>query len=164
MTGRGRKIPAKVDLRAEFRSRSPAFGRAFGPPSILGFGRSSITTARRGLPDTGPGRTKDKTMRHRVGGRKLGRTSTHRQAMFRNMAAALIKHEQITTTLPKAKELRPGVGKPITLGKKGGMANPPRAHAQWRDDAMVAKLFGPLGERYRARAGGYCRVLRAGVR
>ncbi len=83
-------------------------------------------------------------MRHGVAGRKLGVTSSHRQAMFRNMAAALIKHEQITTTLPKAKELRPVAEKLITLGKKGGLANQRLAHAQLRDDAMVAKLFGPL--------------------
>jgi large subunit ribosomal protein L17 len=103
-------------------------------------------------------------MRHGVAGRKLGVTSSHRQAMFRNMAVALIKHEQITTTLPKAKELRPVVEKLITLGKKGGLANQRLAHAQLRDDVIVAKLFGPLAERYRARAGGYCRVLKAGVR
>ncbi len=84
--------------------------------------------------------------------------------MFRNMAAALIKHEQITTTLPKAKELRPVAEKLITLGKKGGLANQRLAHAQLRDDAMVAKLFGPLAQRYRARSGGYCRVLKAGTR
>jgi large subunit ribosomal protein L17 len=103
-------------------------------------------------------------MRHGVAGRKLAVTSAHRQAMFRNLAAALIKHEQITTTLPKAKELRPVAEKLITLGKKGGLANQRLAYGQLRDDAMVAKLFGPLAERYRARAGGYCRVLRAGVR
>lgn len=103
-------------------------------------------------------------MRHGVAGRKLGVTSSHRQAMFRNMAVALIKHEQITTTLPKAKELRPVVEKLITLGKKGGLANQRLAHAELRDDAIVAKLFGPLAERYRARAGGYCRVLKAGMR
>ena len=103
-------------------------------------------------------------MRHGVAGRKLGVTSGHRQAMFRNLAAALIKHEQITTTLPKAKELRPVAEKLITLGKKGGLANQRLAYAQLRDDAMVAKLFGPLAERYRSRAGGYCRVLRAGTR
>ena len=103
-------------------------------------------------------------MRHGVAGRKLGVTSSHRQAMFRNMAVALIKHEQITTTLPKAKELRPVVEKLITLGKKGGLANQRLAHAQLRNDAIVAKLFGPLAERYRARSGGYCRVLKAGVR
>ena len=80
------------------------------------------------------------------------------------MAAALIKHEQITTTLPKAKELRPVAEKLITLGKKGGLANQRLAHAQLRDDAIVAKLFGALAERYRARAGGYCRVLKAGMR
>jgi large subunit ribosomal protein L17 len=84
--------------------------------------------------------------------------------MFRNMAAALIKHEQITTTLPKAKELRPVAEKLITLGKKGGMANRRLAYARLRDDTIVDKLFGALAERYRGRAGGYCRVLKAGVR
>ncbi len=103
-------------------------------------------------------------MRHGVAGRKLSVTSSHRQAMFRNMAVALLKHEQITTTLPKAKELRPVVEKLITLGKKGGQANQRLAHAQLRDDTIVAKLFGPLADRYKARAGGYCRVLKAGVR
>ena len=103
-------------------------------------------------------------MRHGVAGRKLGVTSTHRLAMFRNMAHALLKHEQITTTLPKAKELRPVTEKLITLGKKGGLANRRLAHAQLRDDAIVGKLFGPLADRYRARAGGYTRVLRAGIR
>ena len=103
-------------------------------------------------------------MRHGVAGRKLGVTSSHRAAMFRNMAVALLKHEQITTTLPKAKELRPVAEKLITLGKKGGLANRRLAHARLRDDAIVTKLFGPLAERYRARAGGYCRVLKAGIR
>jgi large subunit ribosomal protein L17 len=103
-------------------------------------------------------------MRHGIAGRKLGVTSSHRQAMFRNMAAALIKHEQITTTLPKAKELRPVAEKLITLGKKGGMANRRLAYARLRDDAIVDKLFGALADRYRGRAGGYCRVLKAGVR
>jgi large subunit ribosomal protein L17 len=84
--------------------------------------------------------------------------------MFRNMAVALIKHEQITTTLPKAKELRPVAEKLITLGKKGGLANQRLAHARLRNDAIVAKLFGPLAERYKGRAGGYCRVLKAGTR
>ena len=84
--------------------------------------------------------------------------------MFRNMAVALLKHEQITTTLPKAKELRPVAEKLITLGKKGGLANRRLAYAQLRDDKIVDKLFGALAERYRARAGGYCRVLKAGVR
>ena len=101
-------------------------------------------------------------MRHGVAGRKLSVTSSHRQAMFRNLAVALLKHEQITTTLPKAKELRPVAEKLITLGKKGGLANQRLAHAQLRDDTIVAKLFGPLAERYKARAGGYCRVLKAG--
>jgi large subunit ribosomal protein L17 len=103
-------------------------------------------------------------MRHGVAGRKLGVTSSHRQAMFRNMAVALIKHEQITTTLPKAKELRPVAEKLITLGKRGGMHARRLAYAQLRDDVIVAKLFGALAERYRTRQGGYCRVLKAGVR
>jgi len=103
-------------------------------------------------------------MRHGVAGRKLGVTSTHRLAMFRNMASALIKHEQITTTLPKAKELRPVTEKLITLGKKGGLANRRLAYAELRDDRIVNKLFSTLAERYSGRAGGYTRVLRAGVR
>ncbi|MBV9784476.1 MAG: 50S ribosomal protein L17 [Acidisphaera sp.] len=103
-------------------------------------------------------------MRHGVAGRKLNITSSHRLAMFRNMAVALIKHEQITTTLPKAKELRPVAERLITLGKRGGLHARRQAHAQLRDDIIVAKLFGSLAERYRARAGGYTRVLRAGIR
>jgi large subunit ribosomal protein L17 len=99
-----------------------------------------------------------------MAGRKLNVTSTHRQAMFRNMAVALIKHEQITTTLPKAKELRPVAEKLITLGKRGGLHARRLAHAQLRDEVIVAKLFGTLAERYRGRAGGYCRVLKAGMR
>lgn len=103
-------------------------------------------------------------MRHGVAGRKLGVTSTHRIAMFRNMAHALIKHEQITTTLPKAKELRPVAEKLITLGKRGDLHARRQASAELRDDVIVGKLFGALAERYRGRAGGYCRVLKAGVR
>jgi len=103
-------------------------------------------------------------MRHGVAGRKLGVTSTHRAAMFRNLAAALIKHEQITTTLPKAKELRPVAERLITLGKKGGLANRRLAISRLGDEGMVAKLFGPLADRYKARAGGYTRVLKAGIR
>jgi large subunit ribosomal protein L17 len=103
-------------------------------------------------------------MRHGVAGRKLGVTSSHRFAMFRNLAHALLKHEQITTTLPKAKELRPVAEKLITLGKRGGMHARRLAYAELRDDAIVAKLFGPLAERYKARSGGYTRVLKAGVR
>ncbi len=103
-------------------------------------------------------------MRHRVGGRKLGRTSSHRQAMFRNMAAALIKHEQITTTLPKAKELRPYVEKLITLAKKGGLSNRRLAHARLLDDAQLTKLFDVLAKRYQERAGGYTRIIKAGLR
>lgn len=103
-------------------------------------------------------------MRHGVSGRKLGVTSSHRQAMFRNMAVALLKHEQITTTLPKAKELRPVAEKLITLGKRGGLHARRLVHAQLRDDTIVNKLFGTLADRYRARAGGYTRVLKAGIR
>jgi large subunit ribosomal protein L17 len=99
-----------------------------------------------------------------MAGRKLNRTSTHRKAMFANMANALIKHEQIKTTLPKAKDLRPIVEKLITLGKKGSLANRRQAFAQLRDDAMVKKLFDTLGPRYGTRSGGYARVLRAGFR
>ena len=103
-------------------------------------------------------------MRHRISGRKLGRTSSHRLALFRNMAAALIKHEQITTTLPKAKELRPYVEKLITLAKKGGLSNRRLAHARLLDDAQLIKLFDTLAKRYAERAGGYTRVIKAGIR
>jgi large subunit ribosomal protein L17 len=103
-------------------------------------------------------------MRHGVAGRKLNVTSTHRLAMFRNMAVALLKHEQITTTLPKAKELRPVAERLITLGKRGGLHARRRAYAQLRDDVIVGKLFGALADRYKVRAGGYTRVLKAGVR
>ncbi len=103
-------------------------------------------------------------MRHRVGHRKLGRTSSHRTAMFRNMAAALIKHEQITTTLPKAKELRPYVEKLITLAKKGGLSNRRLAHSRLLDETQLRKLFDTLAPRYEGRAGGYCRVIKAGLR
>ncbi len=103
-------------------------------------------------------------MRHGMSGRKLNRTSSHRRAMFSNMAASLIKHEQIKTTLPKAKELRSVVDRLITLGKKGGLANRRRAFAMLRDEAMVAKLFDTIATRYATRAGGYTRVLKAGFR
>ena len=103
-------------------------------------------------------------MRHRVGGRKLQRTGSHRTAMFRNMAAALIKHEQILTTTPKAKELRPYVEKLITLAKKGGLSNRRLAHARLLDDAQLKKLFDVLAERYKDRNGGYIRVIKAGIR
>ena len=103
-------------------------------------------------------------MRHGVAGRKLGVTSSHRLAMFRNMAVALIKHEQITTTLPKAKELRPVAEKLITLGKRGGLHARRQASAQLRDDVIVTKLFSTIADRYKTRAGGYTRVLRAGMR
>jgi large subunit ribosomal protein L17 len=103
-------------------------------------------------------------MRHRKGPAKLGRTSTHRQAMLANMAAALVKHEQIVTTLPKAKALRPVVEKLITLAKKGDLSSRRLAIARLRDEAMVRKLFSTLAERYIERPGGYTRVLKAGFR
>jgi large subunit ribosomal protein L17 len=103
-------------------------------------------------------------MRHKIAGRKLGRTSEHRAALLSNMANALVKHEQIVTTLPKAKELRPYVEKLVTLGKKGGLSNWRLAFSQLRDEVMVRKLFGGLAERYQARAGGYCRIMKAGFR
>jgi large subunit ribosomal protein L17 len=103
-------------------------------------------------------------MRHGKVYRKLNRTAEHRRAMFANMAAALIKHEQIITTLPKAKELRPVVEKLVTLGKRGGLHARRQAIAQLRDVAMVKKLFDVLGPRYKERDGGYTRVLKAGFR
>ena len=103
-------------------------------------------------------------MRHKMSGRKLGRRSQHRKAMFSNMAASLIKHEQIKTTLPKAKEMRGVVEKLITLGKSGTLHDRRRAYAFLRDDAMVTKLFDTLGPRYKERNGGYTRVLKAGFR
>lgn len=103
-------------------------------------------------------------MKHRIKQRKLNRTSQHRKAMLANMAASLIKHEQIVTTLPKAKELKPFVEKVITLGKKGGLANRRRAISIVRDEAQVAKLFDTLAARYEKRPGGYTRVLKAGFR
>jgi large subunit ribosomal protein L17 len=103
-------------------------------------------------------------MRHRNAHRKLQRTSSHRAAMFRNMAAALIKHEQITTTLAKAKELRPYAEKLVTLGKKGGLANRRLAHARLLDDVQLVKLFDTLAPRYATRAGGYIRIVKAGIR
>ena len=103
-------------------------------------------------------------MRHRHGGRKLQRTSAHRIALLRNMAAALIKHEQITTTTPKARELRPYLEKLITLAKKGGLSNRRLAHARLLDDAQLIKLFAVLAPRYADRSGGYTRVIKAGIR
>lgn len=103
-------------------------------------------------------------MRHGVAGRKLGRTTSHRKATFANMAVALIVHEQIRTTLPKAKELRPVVEKLITLGKRGGLHARRQALAILRDTEVASKLFGALADRYKERKGGYTRVLRAGTR
>jgi ribosomal protein L17 len=103
-------------------------------------------------------------MRHGVAHRKLGRTSSHRLAMFRNMAAALIKHEQIKTTLPKAREIRPYVEKLVTLAKHGGLSNRRLAMARLGDDAQLVKLFDVLAPRYADRPGGYIRIIKAGVR
>ncbi len=103
-------------------------------------------------------------MRHRVGGRKLQRTSSHRTALFRNQAAALIKHEQILTTVAKAKELRPYVEKLVTLAKKGGLSNRRLAHGRLLDDAQLVKLFDVIGPRYGTRNGGYIRIIKAGIR
>ncbi len=103
-------------------------------------------------------------MRHGIKQRKLNRTASHRKAMFANMAVALIKHEQITTTLPKAKELRPITERLITLGKKGGVANRRRAASIMRDEQQAAKLFAILADRYKDRSGGYCRIMKAGFR
>src|ERR1700750_1447666 len=103
-------------------------------------------------------------MRHGFALRKFNRTHEHRKAMFANMAGALIRHEQITTTLPKAKELKSVVDKLITLSKKGGLANRRLAAAQLKEDDIVQKLFSVLGDRYKDRAGGYTRVLKAGFR
>lgn len=103
-------------------------------------------------------------MRHRLHGRGFSRTSAHRKAMFENLAAALIKHEQITTTLPKAKDLRPIVEKLITLGKHGGLANRRRAIAALQDADLANKLMTTLAERYGQRPGGYTRIIKAGYR
>src|SRR5215213_3013978 len=103
-------------------------------------------------------------MRHGLARRKLGRTTAHRTAMFANMAASLIKHEQIVTTLPKAKELRPFVEKLVTLAKKGDLHARRLAISRVRDVEQVGKLFGTLGPRYATREGGYIRVLKAGYR
>ena len=103
-------------------------------------------------------------MRHGFALRKFNRTNSHRKAMFANMSGALIRHEQITTTLPKAKELKSVVDKLITLGKKGGLANRRLAASQLKEDDVVVKLFDTLAERYKTRNGGYTRVLKAGFR
>lgn len=103
-------------------------------------------------------------MRHGMAGRKLNVTTPHRLSMLRNMATSLLKHEQITTTLPKAKELRPYVERIITLGKRGDLHARRQAYAQIMDEKVVAKLFTTIAERYGSRQGGYTRVLRAGIR
>lgn len=103
-------------------------------------------------------------MRHGIKGRKLNRTSSHRRALFANMAAALIKHEQIYTTLPKAKELRPYVEKLVTLGKRGDLHARRQALSKLYDKAQVSKLFSVLAERYKKRNGGYIRIIKAGYR
>ncbi|VWX54729.1 50S ribosomal protein L17 [Novosphingobium sp. 9U] len=103
-------------------------------------------------------------MRHKMGGRKLQRATGHRTALLRNMAAALIKHEQIQTTLPKARELRPYVEKLITLAKRGGLSNRRLAHSRLMDETQEQKLFEILAERYAGREGGYSRIIKAGFR
>ena len=103
-------------------------------------------------------------MRHGNAHRKLGRTTSHRLAMFRNMAASLIKHEQITTTLPKAREIRPYVEKLVTLAKTGGLSNRRLAHARLQDDVQLIKLFDVIATRYADRQGGYIRIVKAGIR
>ena len=103
-------------------------------------------------------------MRHGLSGRKLNRTSSHRKALFANLAQALIEHEQITTTLPKAKDLRPIVEKLITLGKKKSLAARRQAISQIRSEELAAKLIGPLADRYKKRNGGYVRIIKAGFR
>lgn len=103
-------------------------------------------------------------MRHGMSGRKLNRTKAHRKALLSNMAAALIKHEQIVTTLPKAKELRPYVEKLVTLGKKGTLAHRRQAASIIGDEAMAKKLFDTMAERYKDRQGGYIRIMKAGFR
>jgi large subunit ribosomal protein L17 len=103
-------------------------------------------------------------MRHRMGQRRLQRATGHRVALLRNLAASLIKHEQILTTTPKAKELRPYVEKLITLAKKGGLSNRRLADARLKDDVQLIKLFETLAERYKDRNGGYTRVIKAGIR
>ena len=103
-------------------------------------------------------------MKHRIKGKKLNRSSSHRKALFKNMAQAIIKHEQIITTLPKAKTMKPLIDKLITLGKKGSLHARRQAFSQLRDNKMVSKLFGDLATRYADRQGGYSRVLKAGYR
>jgi large subunit ribosomal protein L17 len=103
-------------------------------------------------------------MRHRLRGRSFSRKSAHRKAMFENLAAALIKHEQLTTTLPKAKDLRPFVERLITIGKHGGLAGRRRAIAALQDTGLAEKLMTTLAQRYAARAGGYTRIIKAGYR
>lgn len=103
-------------------------------------------------------------MRHGVSGRKLGVKTPHRKSMLANMTASLVKHEQITTTLPRAKELKRVADQMITLGKRGGLHCRRQAFAALRDDAAVAKLFSALADRYKDRKGGYTRVIRAGFR
>lgn len=103
-------------------------------------------------------------MRHGIKGRKFSRTSSHRKAMFRNLATSLIKHEQITTTLPKAKDLRPIVEKLITLGKRGDLHARRQAASYLFEDAVTKKLFDVIGKRYKDRQGGYTRIVKAGFR
>ena len=140
---------------ARFRLRSAAFGGPIGSPLHFGVMALPRSAALAGDTSYGPLTNGEQTMRHRVGHRKLQRTSSHRAALFRNMAAALIKHEQITTTTAKAKELRPYVEKLVTLAKRGGLSNRRLAQSRLMDDAQLAKLFDVIGPRYADRNGGY---------
>ena len=103
-------------------------------------------------------------MKHRIKGKKLNRTSSHRKALFKNMAQAIIKHEQIVTTLPKAKTMKPIVDKLITLGKKGNLHARRQAFSKLRDENMVTKLFGTLAPRYADRNGGYTSIVKTRIR
>src|SRR5687768_5275000 len=137
---------------------------ALGLGSVHWVTAATLTAAWIGVPDTASLRTEYQKMRHKVGHRKLQRTSSHRAALLRNMAAALIKHEQITTGIAKARELRPYVEKLITLAKRGGLSNRRLAHARLLDDTQLKKLFDVLAPRYAKREGGYCRIVKAGLR
>jgi large subunit ribosomal protein L17 len=134
------------------------------PFDFFGKARPPQVPRGRGYLARSPDERKELMMRHRVGGRKLQRTSSHRAALFRNMAAALIKHEQITTTTAKAKELRPYVEKLVTLAKRGGLSNRRLAQSRLMDDAQLVKLFDVIAPRYAGRDGGYTRIVKAGVR
>jgi large subunit ribosomal protein L17 len=157
-----------------WRSAKSAHPNWVLPKAGLGAFQNAFETAPRRVGDTHPqpdkaktpveGKNWSKTMRHAKGYRRLNRTHEHRKALFSNMAGSLIEHEQIKTTLPKAKELKRVIDKLITLGKRGDLHARRQAAAQLKEDKDVAKLFEVLGPRYKERNGGYCRVLKAGFR